>query len=586
VKASLRSFAESSKISRPAANKTIGKKINNKWVQVPKRWWNFQKNQSWFFWQEKYPSVKMSESVFYKLLRKECSHIKVCRRATDLCEICQNGKKARQQLDTKLNSIHLHCSSASPLSPSPSSASTSLSSSPCSEKLGVACVSGGCPVEQDLDDNVKVLLCKLRNNVLLAQLHQQNNIHQQQQFKLNKQNLKQGEAIGVIDFKENLHLNIAAEETGYNYYNKPQRAYFSLCVYYLDLEGQTQTKFFDCMSKELAKTSWWTQVALTTIFQRDEWKGLNISKLFLWMDNGPAHFRTYEFFEFLFNVQPTFKFQVEWNFFVEGHGKSICDTHFSKVSQALKVYSKQQDCPVVGSASAMTAITSVFALWQQQVITREKHKKQTTKHQNPSFYDLLLLKLDVPALPSTVSFLDFKDLKLYYHFQRTETKTKYLFQSSVLTGSPLLSLEYSVSEKARTSNKRKPGWDTPLETNTVQKGLINREIKRRKVTSKQTRNQEKEKEKEKGKGKEKEKEKENEDELEDEQITEQLEQQFLLLKNLERTYPNPYLKPRLNHNHIHPLHHTHIYPTHYHNSFHNQWMLMRNHTSWMMMMIT
>ena len=247
IKANLQSFAESSKISRPAANKTIGKKINNKWVQVPKRWWNFQKNQSWSLWKEKYPLAKLSESVFYKLLRKECSHIRVCRRATDLCEICQNGKKAQRQLDTKLSSIHLHCASHSV--PSPVCASVTDNSLSVPGKLSDSCVTGTCTLELELEDSVKVILCQLRNTVLHVQLHQENNKHQQHQFKLNKKKLKQGEAIGVIDFKENLHLNIEAEETGYNYYTKPQRSFFSLCIYYLDQDGNIQTKFFDCISK-------------------------------------------------------------------------------------------------------------------------------------------------------------------------------------------------------------------------------------------------------------------------------------------------------------------------------------------------
>ena len=34
------------------------------------------------------------------------------------------------------------------------------------------------------------------------------------------------------------------------------------------------------------------------------------------------------------------KISFEWNFFVEGHGKSICDTHFSVVSKKLKNSSK------------------------------------------------------------------------------------------------------------------------------------------------------------------------------------------------------------------------------------------------------
>ena len=39
---------------------------------------------------------------------------------------------------------------------------------------------------------------------------------------IQKKNLKAHEVVAVIDFKENLHLNMVAEETSCNYYNKPQ----------------------------------------------------------------------------------------------------------------------------------------------------------------------------------------------------------------------------------------------------------------------------------------------------------------------------------------------------------------------------
>jgi len=47
------------------------------------------------------------------------------------------------------------------------------------------------------------------------------NQHQKQQFKMQKKNLKPHEVVAVIDFKENLHLNMATEESSYNYYDKP-----------------------------------------------------------------------------------------------------------------------------------------------------------------------------------------------------------------------------------------------------------------------------------------------------------------------------------------------------------------------------
>ena len=83
----------------------------------------------------------------------------------------------------------------------------------------------------------------------------------------------------MIDFKENLHLNMAAEETSYNFYTCPQRAYFNLTIWYLD-NKELKMKFFDCISKDLNKTTWWVQNALNSIFPLNEFKALQIKKLY------------------------------------------------------------------------------------------------------------------------------------------------------------------------------------------------------------------------------------------------------------------------------------------------------------------
>ena len=158
------------------------------------------------------------------------------------------------------------------------------------------------------------------------------------------------------------------EETSYNYYDKPQRSYFSLSVYYKNEEDVLVTKFFDCISNNLSKNTWWVQEAMNFIFVLPEWQMLNISKVYFWMDNGPVHFRTYEFQHFLWSLHTTklFHFECEWNYFIEGHGKSICDTHFSKVSQALKSQSKETE--IKGSEDAINAIRKMFTIWKQQAI--------------------------------------------------------------------------------------------------------------------------------------------------------------------------------------------------------------------------
>ena len=125
--------------------------------------------------------------------------------------------------------------------------------------------------------------------------------------------------------------------------------------------------FFDCISNNLDKNTWWTQCALQHIFASKEWKQLHIQKVYFWMNDNPIHFQAYEFQYSLWNLtqqQSSLTFTCKWNYFVEGHGKSICASHSSKVSLALSLWSKQQDHVIDGTHIAMQAISDMFFFWK------------------------------------------------------------------------------------------------------------------------------------------------------------------------------------------------------------------------------
>ena len=140
------------------------------------------------------------------------------------------------------------------------------------------------------------------------------------------------------------------------------------------------------------------------------------------MDNSPVHFQTYEFQHFLWNLatlqqqqQSSPVFTCEWNYFVKGHGKLICDSYFSKVSLALFLWSKQQDHVIDGTHTAMQAINEMFSCWKSQAKQKNEKKKGTNKH-NTLFYDFHLFELVIPQIPTTQHVLKFKNMKVYFHF--------------------------------------------------------------------------------------------------------------------------------------------------------------------------
>lgn len=448
-------FAESDEISRFSANKVITIQVDGVATQVPKKWWNFPKNQIWARWRESHPTLQISQSAFNKLLRKECPHIKVCRRKTDMCTTCQEGQRVNGKLNKlkeKLAALHSHC---------PPRHASKCQENKCRQVT---------PEQRDK-------LSEWQTIVEDFQYHFQHKEHQQQQFEICKQQVDAGHGLLIIDFKENLHLNMASEETSHNYYNRPQRAYFSLTLYYRTQQGQLNTKFFDCISTTLSKDSWWVTHALTHIFQSNAWKDMHINTATLWMDNGP-HFRSHELFRFFFDCPSKFKLKINWNFFTENHGKSICDSHFSKVSNALKTYSLQQQMVVDGTEAAMRAITSMFTFWQQEAEEYNRHKRDTTKPKDLSYFDLELFTIHIPEHATKRKVLNFTHLKVYSHYERQSKK----LLASVMSNSPtLIEIPYTSTTFKIQRNKQKTGYPTPQKDITphINKQLHNRALKRK-----------------------------------------------------------------------------------------------------------
>ena len=93
----------------------------------------------------------------------------------------------------------------------------------------------------------------VQEKLLLVEQHQIYNNNQKAKFKELQINLQQGHILAVIDFKENLYLNIGPEEEGHDYYNKSQRAYFSFAIYYKNAINKLTSYFFDLISDNLTK---------------------------------------------------------------------------------------------------------------------------------------------------------------------------------------------------------------------------------------------------------------------------------------------------------------------------------------------
>ena len=152
------------------------------------------------------------------------------------------------------------------------------------------------------------------------------------------EDLKIGQAQILFDFKENIHVNRGPVEVGQVYYNKSQRSLLGFGLLYKNEQNELICKYIDFISVVLNKDSLFVIDCLTELISKFIQPLPFINSLFVWTDCG-KHFRSAEFAYFLLKQVPqsfSSLTNVNWNVFVEHHGKSPVDAHFSLLSRWLK----------------------------------------------------------------------------------------------------------------------------------------------------------------------------------------------------------------------------------------------------------
>jgi hypothetical protein len=182
-----------------------------------------------------------------------------------------------------------------------------------------------------------------------------------------------------MDFKENVKVGGGPRETSHSWWNKIQFTLLDILVI-----TSKNFHFYDFISEDLTHDSVFVKSCLTDLLKKQSFKDKKITKLHIWSDGGP-HFHNYHLCDFFISLKNDdihpFTF-VEWNYFVEGHGKSYCDSHFSRVSTAVKDYENQ-----------VQSIRSITQL--HQVLTKKFRYYSEVNN---------LLEIE-RKLPATVSFI-------------------------------------------------------------------------------------------------------------------------------------------------------------------------------------
>jgi len=190
-----------------------------------------------------------------------------------------------------------------------------------------------------------------------------------------------------MDFKENLSLGHSVEEVSQDFYERPQRSYFTIVVYYEDPTTKIRTKkYFDFLSSILTHDTLFVTECLESVINSEEMKELNLKKLSFWLDNGPAHFRTFEFLGKLSELRK--RYLISLNYFVEYHGKSSCDSHFSLVSRYYSRGTSVSARSVRSTEDLMELLREKFSTGKVNVSLQE-YKREVNKTR-----DVTILRAD------------------------------------------------------------------------------------------------------------------------------------------------------------------------------------------------
>ena len=279
---------------------------------------------------------RVSYSTFAKL---QPFNVRRAKRKTDMCEICQKGEEATQLLkeaaEREPKRVRLDDPAAT------TATATAAAAAP------------------DTSNNSN--LEAARENVRLYHVHQQVARFQREHYVNSRNQLKVGEVLIVMDFKENLKLGSGPVEVGQDFYQKTQVSCLGFAVHIGHSDRPHTTHYFDVLSYCLSHDGLFVHEALRLVLPAvQDLAGCPISDLELWMDCGP-HFRCAEvLYDVLIDLPQQYSLPViRANYFAEHHGKSIVDGHFGHVSRAVSRWCQTQR--LIDIKDLCSAITAYFS---------------------------------------------------------------------------------------------------------------------------------------------------------------------------------------------------------------------------------
>jgi hypothetical protein len=252
-----------------------------------------------------------------------------------------------------------------------------------------------CEAETKLVGTSKTKIESLRTDVQAYLYHRNNKNKQRASFNDMKDNVKEGECVFVLDFKENVKIGSDPVETQYNFFHQRPCSVLGFVLYYVE-GGRIVKKHINYVSSVLSHDAFFASQCCIDVVKKH---CASFTNLKVWSDCG-LHFRCGEMMRtLLLDLPHQLQKKVSVNFFVEHHGKNPCDPHFSTLSTWLKE---------MKASRPIHSVDDLVAAWRTKA-AEQSEAKIIFEVFNPKEADPLASVLKIP------------DLKTYYSLQSAES---------------------------------------------------------------------------------------------------------------------------------------------------------------------
>jgi hypothetical protein len=304
--------------SHPAANRI--RMDHNKVLQA-QRILDKSKAELHRQWQEEHSNQSVSRAAFYNLIDTYKVFKAARKSGTDMCEICARGKHMQAQLASHLHQQHNsncpHAASCLPYTKldQPFKVVPKLHTCTCLKKVN------------HYDFIINHITGFLHHHKLVAE--------QRDMYVTQRQSLKPGECQLVIDYKQNIYVNRGPVEIGKMFYERSQRSVLGMRLDWCDKNNVQHKQYIDYISCNLNHDGLYATDCVKNLVETMLVPN-EITKLNIWVDMA-GHFIGKEMTAtLLYTLSMQYNLACDVNRFIDHHGKSPVDAHFSHLTYWIK----------------------------------------------------------------------------------------------------------------------------------------------------------------------------------------------------------------------------------------------------------